>query len=64
MVGRQLPETGSVLGANQGGGDQAVEADTRSFDTALPFTGFEVVLLAGIGALLWLVGVRLRRSTA
>jgi hypothetical protein len=57
------PETGSVLGANQGGGDEEVEADTRSFDTALPFTGFEVVLLAGIGALLWLVGVRLRRST-
>ena len=53
-----------MLGANQGGGDQAVEADTRDFDTALPFTGFEVVLLAGIGALLWLVGVRLRRSTA
>jgi hypothetical protein len=56
-------ETGSVLGANEGGG-QEVEADTRSFDTALPFTGFEVVLLAGIGALLWLVGLRLRRSTA
>ncbi len=62
--GAAAPETGSVLGANQGGGDQAVEADTRDFDTALPFTGFEVVLLAGIGALLWLVGVRLRRSTA
>jgi hypothetical protein len=60
----EAPETGSVLGANQGGGEQAVEADTRSFDTALPFTGFEVVLLAAIGALLWLVGVRLRRSTA
>ena len=62
--GAAAPETGSVLGANQGGGDQSVEADTRDFDTALPFTGFEVVLLAGIGALLWLVGVRLRRSTA
>jgi hypothetical protein len=60
----EAPETGSVLGANQGGDEQAVEADTRSFDTALPFTGFEVVLLAAIGALLWLVGVRLRRSTA
>jgi hypothetical protein len=58
-----VPEPGSVLGANQGGG-QAVEADSRSFDTALPFTGFEVVLLAGIGALLWLMGARLRRSTA
>jgi hypothetical protein len=62
-LGAPETETGSVLGANQGGG-QEVEADTRSFDTALPFTGFEVVLLAGIGALLWLVGVRLRRSTA
>jgi hypothetical protein len=56
-------DPGSVLGANQGGGEE-VEASPRSFDTALPFTGFEVVLLAGIGALLWLAGVRLRRSTA
>jgi translation initiation factor IF-2 len=63
QLGAPETETGSVLGANQGGGEQ-VEADTRSFDTALPFTGFEVVLLAGIGALLWLVGLRLRRSTA
>jgi hypothetical protein len=62
-LGAPETETGSVLGANQGGG-QEVEADTRSFDTALPFTGFEVVLLAGIGALLWLVGLRLRRSAA
>jgi hypothetical protein len=63
QLGAPETETGSVLGANQGGGQQ-VEADPRSFDTALPFTGFEVVLLAGIGALLWLVGLRLRRSTA
>lgn len=56
-------ETGSVLGANQGGGE-AVEADPGSFDTALPFTGSEVLLLAGIGALLWLAGMRLRRSAA
>lgn len=57
------PELGSVLGANQGGGEE-VETANSSFDGALPFTGFEVVLLAGIGALLLLVGVRLRRSTA
>jgi translation initiation factor IF-2 len=58
-----VPELGSVLGANQGGGEE-VETTSGSFDSALPFTGFEVLLLAGIGALLWLMGVRLRRATA
>ena len=54
---------GSVLGANQGGGEE-VETTSGSFDGDLPFTGFELVLLVGIGTLLWLVGVRLRRATA
>ena len=57
------PESGSALGLNQGGGED-VYAAPRSFDGALPFTGFELVLVAGIGALLGLAGVRLRRSTA
>jgi len=57
------PESGSALGLNQGGGEE-VYAARGSFDGALPFTGFELALVAGIGALLGLAGVRLRRSTA
>ena len=57
------PELGPVLGLDQGGGEE-IEAASGSFDGALPFTGFEVVLLAGIGALLALAGARLRRFTA
>jgi hypothetical protein len=57
------PELVSVLGLDQGGGEEAGAAP-GSFDGALPFTGFELALLAGIGALLLLAGVRLRRSTA
>ena len=56
-------ELGSVLGADQGGGEE-VETTSGSFDGALPFTGFELLLLVGFGTLLWLVGVRLRRATA
>lgn len=57
------PELGSALGVNQGGVEDAGEAH-GSFDGALPFTGFELALLAGVGGLLGLAGVRLRRSTA
>jgi hypothetical protein len=54
----------AVLGADQGGGAVEVSAERGSFDGALPFTGFELVLMAGIGTLLALAGVRLRRWAA
>jgi hypothetical protein len=54
-------ESGAVLGADQGGGEVQVAAEPGSFDGALPFTGFELALLVGIGALLALAGVRLHR---
>jgi hypothetical protein len=57
------PEWASVQGLNQGGGEE-VYAPPESFDGALPFTGLELVLLAGIGTLLGLAGMRLRRLTA
>ena len=56
-------DLGTVQGLNQGGGEEAYAA-RGSFDGALPFTGFELALLAAIGALLGLAGVRLRRSIA
>jgi hypothetical protein len=56
----QIPESGSVLGLDQGGGEE-IEAAPGSFDGALPFTGFELALLAGVGALLGLAGIQLRR---
>jgi hypothetical protein len=56
-------DLGSVQGLNQGGGEEA-SAARGSFDGALPFTGFELALLAAIGALLALAGVWLRRSIA
>ena len=58
-----FPESGSALGLNEGGGEEAYVAP-RNFDGALPFTGLQLALLAGIGALLGLAGLRLRRSTA
>jgi hypothetical protein len=61
--GGAAPDLGSVQGLNQGGGEEAYTA-RGSFDGALPFTGFEFALLAAIGAMLGLAGVRLRRSTA
>jgi hypothetical protein len=57
------PDFGSVQGLNQGGGEEAYAA-RGSFDGALPFTGFELALLAAIGALLGLAGLWLRRSIA
>ena len=57
------PELGSVQGLNQGGGEETYGA-RGSFDGALPFTGFELALLAAMGALLAVAGVRMRRSTA
>jgi hypothetical protein len=70
-VGRKLdksdpgaaPEWVSVQGLNQGGGEVAY-TPPESFDGALPFTGFELVLLAAIGTLLSLAGMWLRRLTA
>jgi hypothetical protein len=56
-------EWAAVQGLNQGGGEVAY-APPESFDGALPFTGFELVLLAAIGTLLGLAGVWLRRLTA
>lgn len=64
--GRQVgdaPELGSAVDLNQGGAEDAGEA-RGSFDGALPFTGFELALLVGVGTLLGLSGVRLHRSTA
>jgi len=60
--GGAAPDLGTVQGLNQGGGEEAHAA--RSFDGALPFTGLEIALLAGIGALLGMAGVWLRRSFA
>jgi hypothetical protein len=57
------PEWVSVQGLNQGGGEVAY-TPPESFDGALPFTGFELVLLAAIGTLLGLAGMWLRRVTA
>jgi hypothetical protein len=57
------PEWVSVQGLNQGGGEVAY-TPPESFDGALPFTGFELVLLAAIGTLLGLAGMWLRRLTA
>jgi hypothetical protein len=57
-------ESGAVLGADQGGGAVEVSAERGSFDGALPFTGFELMLITGIGALLALAGVQLRRWAA
>jgi hypothetical protein len=57
-------DSGAVLGADQGGGEVEVSAERGSFDGALPFTGFELALMAGIGVLLALAGVRLRRWAA
>lgn len=56
-------ELGSAVDLNSGGAEDDGEAH-GGFDSALPFTGFELALLAGVGALLGLAGVRLRRSTA
>lgn len=61
--GGAAPDLGTVQGLNQGGGEEAYAA-RGSFDGALPFTGFELALLAAIGALLGLAGVWLRRSIA
>jgi hypothetical protein len=61
--GGAAPDLGSVQGLNQGGGEEAYAA-RGSFDGALPLTGFELALLAAIGALLGLAGVWLRRSIA
>ncbi len=57
------PELGSVQGLNQGVGEEAYAA-RGSFDGALPFTGFELALLAAMGALVAVAGVWVRRSTA
>ncbi len=57
------PEWVSVQGLNQGGGE-VTYTPPESFDGALPFTGFELVLLAAIGMLLGLAGMWLRRLTA
>lgn len=60
-----VPEWVSVQGLNQGGGGGEVAyTPPESFDGALPFTGFELVLLAAIGTLLGLAGMWLRRLTA
>jgi hypothetical protein len=56
-------ELGSAQGLNQGGGEEAYGA-RGSFDWVLPFTGFELALLAAMGALLAVAGVWVRRSTA
>jgi hypothetical protein len=58
------PEWVSVQGLNQGGGGEVAYTPPESFDGALPFTGFELVLLAAIGTLLGLAGMWLRRLTA
>ena len=52
-----------VQGLNQGGGEVDYAARS-SFDGALPFTGLEIALLAGIGMLLALAGAWLRRTFA
>jgi hypothetical protein len=50
-----------VQGANAGGGDEAAEVrDTTG--SSLPFTGLQLVLLAALGLVLALAGLRLRRS--
>jgi hypothetical protein len=54
---------GSVQGLNQGGDEEAY-GERGSFAGVLPFTGFELALLAAMGALLAVAGVLVRRSTA
>jgi hypothetical protein len=56
-------DTGAVLGANQGGGeDAAAVRDTTG--TSLPFTGLGLGILVALGALLATAGVLMRRRTA
>lgn len=61
--GGAASDLASVQGLNQGGGEVDYAARS-SFDGALPFTGLEIALLAGIGMLLALGGAWLRRSFA
>ena len=53
-----------MQGLNQGGGEEAYGARGSFLDGVLPFTGFELALLAAMGALLAVAGVWVRRSAA
>jgi hypothetical protein len=56
-------DDGGVLGANQGGGDEAGAA-RETTGSSLPFTGLGLGLLAAIGLLLAVAGSHLRRRAA
>jgi hypothetical protein len=56
-------EEGAVLGANQGGGEEAA-ATRDTTGTSLPFTGLGLGLMVALGALLAFAGTHLRRRTA